>query len=307
MPEPLGIPRDPDYSGPAGLDLANPVILDQCRRLVRSCPIYRRAVADGTADQMDLEQSILMALVLRQRTRSRYDRTRASLGRYVWLVARSVTLNELEKHHRRLSGVTLSADADAALGAAELPDLDPDPPIPTSAIDAVVYRITGGISPATATADQALTWRARAEDGAAVVLACRIAEGLYLLHQRELHGSRFSRWVSANHAGSGKTALDRVYVAWYATRVYRGSVDRLAAKPWRQLRDTARDAYVAHHGLGRRRQPKPPRNQRARVLRHAIAAGRRASASPHWAAARLLIPELDELWDYLAELDPGTP
>ena len=304
MPE--GIARDPDYTGPAGLDLASPAMLSQCRRLVLSCPAFRQAVAGGALERRDLEQVVLLALVSRQRSQSRFDRRRSSLGRYVWLVARSVTLNELEKHHRRLTAGPVITSTDAALIAADIPAPTDVDTTPASVVDAMVYRVTGGVDPATATSEQALGWRARGEDSAGLVLACRIAEGLYLLRQRERRGAGFSAWVRQHHAGSAKGALDRVYVAWYATRSYRGSLDRLAARPWRQLRETARAAFVAHHGLGRHPKPKPARAHRDRAIARAIASARRASTSPHWAAVRLLIPELDDLVDWLAELDPGT-
>ena len=94
---------------------------EDARRLTISHPLFRVALARGhEAD--DLLQSVYVGVLVRQTTRSRYDPSRASLSKYLRLVAGSVLANLLDKHRRRAKHETGSVwirgvESDPALAA----------------------------------------------------------------------------------------------------------------------------------------------------------------------------------------------
>ena len=70
------------------------------RRLTAAHPLYRVARTRGH-DPDDLLQAVCLGLLTRQQTRSRYDPSRASLSKYVYLVAGSILANLLDYQRRR--------------------------------------------------------------------------------------------------------------------------------------------------------------------------------------------------------------
>lgn len=70
-----------------------------CRRLIRAHPAYRGAVAAGY-NREDLLQDVFLRLLSKQRGKSRYDPTRASLGKYMFQVTWSAVLNFVRDHKR---------------------------------------------------------------------------------------------------------------------------------------------------------------------------------------------------------------
>lgn len=71
-------------------------------------------------DADDVLQSVFLGLLSRQRSRSRFDPQRASLSKYVYLVAGSIIANMLDYHRRRsrweqLGAWNGQAEVDAAL------------------------------------------------------------------------------------------------------------------------------------------------------------------------------------------------
>ena len=89
------------------------------RRLTASHPLYRIAVQRGH-DGDDLLQSVFLGLLTRQYSKSRFDPSRASLSKYVYLVAGSIIANLLDYHRRRSKWEQVGAwngqaEVDAAL------------------------------------------------------------------------------------------------------------------------------------------------------------------------------------------------
>jgi DNA-directed RNA polymerase specialized sigma24 family protein len=70
------------------------------RRLTAAHPLYRVALQRGH-DADDLMQSVLLGLLTRQLSRSRFDPQRASMSKYVHLVAGSILANLLDYQRRR--------------------------------------------------------------------------------------------------------------------------------------------------------------------------------------------------------------
>jgi len=89
------------------------------RRLTASHPLFRVATGRGH-DADDLIQSVFVGLLTRQQSRSRFDSARASLSKYVYLVAGSILANLLDYHRRRnrweqVGAWNGQAEVDAAL------------------------------------------------------------------------------------------------------------------------------------------------------------------------------------------------
>lgn len=87
--------------------------------MTASHPLYRIAVQRGH-DGDDLLQSVFLGLLTRQYSKSRFDPSRASLSKYVYLVAGSIIANLLDYHRRRSKWEQVGAwngqaEVDAAL------------------------------------------------------------------------------------------------------------------------------------------------------------------------------------------------
>jgi hypothetical protein len=96
----MPIARDPNYEGPSGIP-DEVWQADEIRRIVLKCPYYQAACND--LDGEDMMQEIQAGIHSRDRSPggSPFDRRRASLGRYVNLVARSVIANLIDAETRR--------------------------------------------------------------------------------------------------------------------------------------------------------------------------------------------------------------
>lgn len=101
------------------LDLAK--YYTDVRRLTAAHPLYRVALARGY-DGDDVLQTVYVGILTRQRSKSRFDPQRASLSKYVHLVAGSVIANLLDYQRRRARWEQLGAwqggqEVDAAMVA----------------------------------------------------------------------------------------------------------------------------------------------------------------------------------------------
>lgn len=90
-------PRCADDGTPLGIDLATKA--EDVRKLVMA-GFARSALANGI-DPDDLVQTVLVAILRRNRMPCAFDPRRSSFGHYVWRVTRSqfVNLTETEKRH----------------------------------------------------------------------------------------------------------------------------------------------------------------------------------------------------------------
>lgn len=100
---------DPPMS--RGLDLA------YYRELVENIYFRRFAwrVRVAGLDEEDVLQVVFQSILRRNQGRSPYQREKSSPANWIWMVVRSVVVNEIDKQRRRESWETLGEGEDVAL------------------------------------------------------------------------------------------------------------------------------------------------------------------------------------------------
>lgn len=125
----MPIPRDPLYAGPLGLpasevmedgtkyhpDHVPDALWHEVRCIALSSPHLNGACNE--LEREDLVQEIMLSIYRRQWLRGCFDRRRASLGRYVYLVTSSVTANQLDKLWRQQKRETVARSQEWAIVA----------------------------------------------------------------------------------------------------------------------------------------------------------------------------------------------
>lgn len=96
LTQPPTLTFKPSTDRPAVLDVRERA--EDVRKIARSHGLFFRVVKAGW-DEDDLDQEIFLRVLERQEMPSKYDPARAGVGRYLYLLTRSILLNLLEKAH----------------------------------------------------------------------------------------------------------------------------------------------------------------------------------------------------------------
>jgi hypothetical protein len=86
---------------PAALDLSDPAQLAEVHRNLQTLAAWHTAVRVVGLDPDDLLGALVLRLIERQRTRSRYDPARSALSTYVRVFGRGAVLNAIRDELRR--------------------------------------------------------------------------------------------------------------------------------------------------------------------------------------------------------------
>lgn len=150
---------------PTGIDLGDPVVYAQVRRMFFGR--FARVVTRAGLDEDDALQDVLLALHRRQRGRSAFDPRRAPLNAYLFLAVRGIVANLVDKArrgNRRLDGGigiedhALSAQGDATgMTRLEVEQLAAEMGVPVQVVqaladgeDVVIAALDAGMTPVSA-------------------------------------------------------------------------------------------------------------------------------------------------------------